>query len=614
MQILATGSAFAALKNDGSVITWGDPSSGGDSSRVSGQLSSGVVGFANPLTDDRLLIDIMPTYRLTASSSRTNEGTALATTVSTSNVASGTTLYSSVSGTGVNAADFSSGALTGSEAVGTDGKFSLSHTLANDLTTEGDETLQIKLFSDSARTIQVGSTASVTVKDTSIPVVRGNSLYTIVDGPSWTQAETNSVKLGGHLVALSTNEEDAFVWDSFKSNYWIGLTDQASPGNWKWINGDTSTYTNWAPGNPNNAGGAQHYAWYWNDAPSKWDDNINDSIIPGKGITETPFIRRGDSAYVIVQGPTWEEAEANAVKLGGHLVTINDAEENQWIARTFGLRDDLAHWDHTDPDDVYFWIGLHDIDYDGTYQWSSDEPLLFTNWQPGNPYAVREDIYIAYGEIGYTADGKWNNISYNLYHSSQIGIAEIKLAPNNTPTGTPSLSGNSKAGQVISIDQTQIQDVDNFTGYTPNYNYSFEVSNDNGTTWTKLNTSDATDNTTTYTLTTAEVGKQIRGVVSYLDGYGTNEVVASDASTLVIGNQAPTDLSLSSSAFIENIATASVIGSFGSADPDADNTFIYSLVSGIGSTDNATFSISGNQLKINLIRQQPPQNSGRPLE
>ena len=48
-------------------------------------------------------------------------------------------------------------------------------------------------------------------------------------------------------------------------------------------------------------------------------------------LAEIPFIRRGDSAYVIVEGPTWEEAEANAVALGGHLVTINDAEENEWF-------------------------------------------------------------------------------------------------------------------------------------------------------------------------------------------------------------------------------------------------------------------------------------------
>ena len=39
---------------------------------------------------------------------------------------------------------------------------------------------------------------------------------------------------------------------------------------------------------------------------------------------------RGNSIYTVVDGPSWTEAEANANKLGGHLVTINDSEENQW--------------------------------------------------------------------------------------------------------------------------------------------------------------------------------------------------------------------------------------------------------------------------------------------
>ena len=51
-QIFSNRYAFAALKEDGSVVTWGADSYGGDSSSVSSSLSSGVVGFANPLTND----------------------------------------------------------------------------------------------------------------------------------------------------------------------------------------------------------------------------------------------------------------------------------------------------------------------------------------------------------------------------------------------------------------------------------------------------------------------------------------------------------------------------------------------------------------------------------
>jgi hypothetical protein len=42
-QIVSSLSAFAALKADGSVVTWGDARYGGDSSGVAGQLSSGVI-------------------------------------------------------------------------------------------------------------------------------------------------------------------------------------------------------------------------------------------------------------------------------------------------------------------------------------------------------------------------------------------------------------------------------------------------------------------------------------------------------------------------------------------------------------------------------------------
>ena len=53
--IFGSGDAFAALKSDGSVVTWGFPWYGGNSSAVASQLRSGVVAFANPFTDERLV-------------------------------------------------------------------------------------------------------------------------------------------------------------------------------------------------------------------------------------------------------------------------------------------------------------------------------------------------------------------------------------------------------------------------------------------------------------------------------------------------------------------------------------------------------------------------------
>ena len=195
-------------------------------------------------------------------------------------------------------------------------------------------------------TILVGD-QPVEAETASTTVVRGNSLYTIVGGPSWNDAEANSVKLGGHLVTIDNVQENAFVLGvaTQNSSGWIGLSDPTGSNNWVWSSNSTGEYRNWAPGQPNFIGIERWAAIYYGNT----DTGIYDGSRPGDwgnaqsgpgmynsaGIAETPFIRRGDSAYVIVQGPTWEEAEANAVKLGGHLVTINDAAENEWITKEF---------------------------------------------------------------------------------------------------------------------------------------------------------------------------------------------------------------------------------------------------------------------------------------
>ena len=64
-------------------------------------------------------------------------------------------------------------------------------------------------------------------------------------------------------------------------------------------------------------------------------------------------------------------------------------------------------------------------------------------------------------------------------------------------------------------------------------------------------------------------------------------------------NEAPTNVTLSSLAVPENVPAASSVGTFTTTDPDTGNTFTYTLVTGVSSTDNAAFTIVGNQLQIN---------------
>ena len=74
-------------------------------------------------------------------------------------------------------------------------------------------------------------------------------------------------------------------------------------------------------------------------------------------------------------------------------------------------------------------------------------------------------------------------------------------------------------------------------------------------------------------------------------------------------NQTPTDITLSASSIPENQPSGTAVGTLGTVDPDAGNTFTYSLVSGTGSTDNTSFAVSGNTLQTAAIFDFEAKNS-----
>ncbi len=62
------------------------------------------------------------------------------------------------------------------------------------------------------------------------------------------------------------------------------------------------------------------------------------------------------------------------------------------------------------------------------------------------------------------------------------------------------------------------------------------------------------------------------------------------------GNNAPTNITLSNAAIAEHAASGATIGTFASTDADAGDSHTYSLVSGLGSDNNASFYITNNAL------------------
>jgi len=74
-------------------------------------------------------------------------------------------------------------------------------------------------------------------------------------------------------------------------------------------------------------------------------------------------------------------------------------------------------------------------------------------------------------------------------------------------------------------------------------------------------------------------------------------------------NEVPTDISLSPTSVAENQPSGTKVGTLSATDPDAGSSFTYSLVGGVGDTDNSSFSIAGDKLQTNSPFDYETKNS-----
>jgi len=99
----------------------------------------------------------------------------------------------------------------------------------------------------------------------------GHSYYRSTGSAFWTTAKQNCIDMGGHLVTVTSSGENSFLYNLWPSG-WIGLTDEVTEGTWRWVTGETYSYTSWNPGEPNNSGNEDYVQFVgggkWNDLPN----------------------------------------------------------------------------------------------------------------------------------------------------------------------------------------------------------------------------------------------------------------------------------------------------------------------------------------------------------
>jgi len=140
--------------------------------RLSATTSTGLLQILN---DDQP----SPTYSFVATPQTVYEGGTLHIAITTTNVAAGRSLWWQFSGSGISASDFSDGQLAGSTLIGSDGRAAFTKTIAADALVEPDETLEVRFYSDAARSQSVGSSLAITLNEPSVGFVTdGNDVIT----------------------------------------------------------------------------------------------------------------------------------------------------------------------------------------------------------------------------------------------------------------------------------------------------------------------------------------------------------------------------------------------------------------------------------------------------
>ena len=121
-------------------------------------------------------------------------------------------------------------------------------------------------------------------------------------------------------------------------------------------------------------------------------------------------------SYKRVYCESWDDAQAKATAEDAHLVSINDAAEQQWLVKIFG----------TAP----CWIGLTDTVKEGEWNWTSGEPLTYFNW------AFHKLIDADRGDedyvfMGLSPDSRWHKVGPQSpeWKMPQMTILEKEVLP-----------------------------------------------------------------------------------------------------------------------------------------------------------------------------------------
>ncbi|MBE6908984.1 MAG: hypothetical protein E7474_05205 [Ruminococcaceae bacterium] len=218
---------------------------------------------------------------------------------------------------------------------------------------------------------------------------------------TWTEARDYCIGLGGHLVTVTSAEEENFLKNQYlkvsggDAGPWLGAySDGAFGGNrydWRWVTDEEWSYENWDAGEPSNSHGTEWYAHFWKemlwndvaeDDPKNSQygficefDELSDALVNDGYASDLDLLYFNGHTYEYIDlDLSWIEARDYCRARDGHLVTITSPEEQNFLEDNFyGLQ---------------LWIGAFESDMG--WRWVTDEEWYYENWTTGEPSGGEE--------------------------------------------------------------------------------------------------------------------------------------------------------------------------------------------------------------------------------
>ena len=151
------------------------------------------------------------------------------------------------------------------------------------------------------------------------------------------------------------------------------------------------------------------------------DDNMSKPV-------ETSYFK-GHKYELYNESMTWESAKLFCEKKGGHLVTISDEKENEFVN---GMRCRNLSTDYQQS----IWLGGSDAANEGTWSWITGEPFTYSNWEPNEPNGGTSQNYLQM-----YSSGNWDDVQNE---AGRFVVCEYdSVQPKQTPVASSlSLSDN----------------------------------------------------------------------------------------------------------------------------------------------------------------------------